>query len=225
MSIAQSHPAGWFVNPAPGATTQPVIVGIGGTTRPQSSSQRALERCLAFARESGAETVLVSGPQLPTGIYDPSRAERSAEALELVRLLRRADGLIIASPAYHGSISGHLKNALDFTEDMRGDARPYLDGRAVGLICTAMGWQAGGATLAALRAIAHALRGWPTPLGVLINTAVTGFDSNGCCLDAATDDQLRMMAKQVVEFAQMKTLAAAMQSGTPAPLRVAAEAP
>ncbi|MGE6743549.1 NADPH-dependent FMN reductase [Allorhizobium pseudoryzae] len=225
MSIAQSHPAGWFVNPTPGATTQPLIVGIGGTTRPQSSSQRALERCLSFTRESGAETVLLSGPQLPTGIYDPSRVERSAEALDLVRLLRRADGVILASPAYHGSISGHLKNALDFTEDMRGDARSYLDGRAVGLICTAMGWQAGGTTLAAMRAITHALRGWPTPLGVMINTAVTSFDSNGCCLDAATDDQLRMMAKQVVEFAEMKMLAAATQSGMPAPLRVAAEVP
>lgn len=224
MSIAQNHPAGWFVNQEPGTMIRPVIVGIGGTTRAQSSSQLALERCLAFARETGAETVLISGPQLPTSIYDPSQAKRSAEAQELVRHLRRADGLIIASPAYHGSISGHLKNALDFTEDMRGDARPYLDGRAVGLICTAMGWQAGGATLAALRAITHALRGWPTPLGVLINTAVPCFDAAGRCLDTTTDDQLRMMAKQVVDFAEIRAKAT-MQTGRQAAVRVAAAVP
>lgn len=225
MSIAQTHPAGWFVNREPDAIAQPVIVGIGGTMRAPSSSQLALERCLAFVRESGAETVLISGPQLPTSIYDPSRIERSAEEQELVRHLRRADGLIIASPAYHGSISGHLKNALDFTEDMHGDARPYLDGRAVGLICTAKGWQAGGATLSALRAITHALRGWPAPLGVLINTAVPSFDPDGRCLDAATDAQLRTMAKQVVDFARMMAVAAARPSNTPAALRVAAATP
>ena len=62
--------------------------------------------------------------------------------------LRRADGLIVATPAYHGGVSGLVKNALDFTEDLRGDERVYLSGRAVGCIVCADGAQAMGSTLA-----------------------------------------------------------------------------
>ena len=111
----------------------------------------------------------------------------------MVEAVRAADGLIIASPGYHGSISGLVKNALDGLEDLRDDVRPYLDGRAVGLIVRADGPQAGDSTLAALRAIVHALRGWPTPLGVVQIGA------------EATDDQrLALVAAQVVEFSRAR---------------------
>ena len=72
--------------------------------------------------------------------------------------------IIVASPAYHGGVSGLVKNALDYVEDLRDAKRPYLDGRAVGCIACAGGWQAAVATLTGLRSISHALRGWPTPL-------------------------------------------------------------
>ena len=194
--------------------TRPLIVGIGGTTRESSSSERSMARCLSVARELGAETLAIGGAEMPTEMYDPRNPLRSAAAARLVEALRAADGVLIASPAYHGGISGHLKNALDYTEDMRGDTRPYLDGRAVGLVVTAMGWQAGGTTLAALRAVVHALRGWPSPLGVIFNSSTMSFETQGNCSDAATDEQLRAMTTQVVEFARMKRLAAAMQVRT-----------
>jgi FMN reductase len=91
----------------------------------------------------------------------------------LVDALRRADGVIIASPGYHGSVSGLVKNALDYVEDLREDDNPYLSGRAVGCVTTAYGWQAAVTTLQTLRSIVHALRGWPTPLGAAINSAST----------------------------------------------------
>ena len=65
-----------------------------------------------------------------------------------------------------------IKNALDYAEDTAKDARPYLDGRAVGCIACAYGWQATDSTLIAMRSIVHALRGWPTPLGVAANTTM-----------------------------------------------------
>ena len=72
-----------------------------------------------------------------------------------------------------------MKNALDYTEDMCKDAEPYLDGRAVGLIVCGHGWQSTGVVLSAFRSIVHALRGWPTPMGVAINTLVERFDEKG----------------------------------------------
>jgi len=57
-----------------------------------------------------------------------------------------------------------VKNVLDLLEDTAQDAeRPYLTDMPVGLIVTAYGWQATGSTIAALRAIVHAFRAWPTP--------------------------------------------------------------
>ncbi|HUY82939.1 MAG TPA: NAD(P)H-dependent oxidoreductase, partial [Steroidobacteraceae bacterium] len=146
----------------------PLIVGIGGTTRPGSASERALRHVLARARELGARTELLTGAQLVLPIYVPNDGERDAAVHALVAALRRANGIVVASPGYHGSLSGLIKNALDYAEDMHDDRPPYFEDRAVGLIACASGWQATGATLAALRSIVHALRGWPTPLGVAI---------------------------------------------------------
>ena len=118
-----------------------------------------------------------------------------------MRAVSAADGLIIASPGYHGGISGLVKNALDYVEDLRGDPRPYLDGRAVGCVATAAGWQAAGSTLQALRAVVHALRGWPTPLGVAVNSELPVWSEDGTVADAGLVTQLEILTGQVVDFA------------------------
>jgi FMN reductase len=150
---------------------------------------------------NGAKTTLLKGRDLTLPFYDPTQRERSEGARQLVALLAKSDGVIIASPGYHGSISGLVKNALDYAEDLRDDVRAYLDGRAVGCIACAHGWQATGTTLVALRSIVHSLRGWPTPLGVTINSAVTTFAEDGSCVDAAVAKQLEIVGRQVAEFA------------------------
>jgi len=190
-----------------------MIVGLGGTVRVGSSSERALQFALAKARSLGADTELLVGSQILLPIYSPESPERDATATHLISVLRRADGLIVASPGYHGSLSGLIKNALDYAEDMREDTRPYFEGRAVGLIACANGWQATGATLTALRSIVHALRGWPTPLGVAINTSESRFDASNEPSTPATAQQLDILASQVVEFAlQRAALTAARHS-------------
>jgi len=123
----------------------------------------------------------------------------SEEVQDFVASIRQAKGIIIASPGYHGSVSGLVKNAIDYIEETSRDDRVYLDGVPVGLISTAYGWQATGSTLAALRSIVHALRGWPTPLGVGINSS-TGVFKDGACQDDAVSNQLAMVGRQVAEF-------------------------
>jgi FMN reductase len=93
------------------------------------------------------------------------------------------DGIVIATPGYHGGVSGLVKNAIDLLEDLREDKRSYFDGRAVGLIVTAAGWQACGVTLMSMRGIVHAVRGWPTPHGITINTVAQRAIVNGQIAD------------------------------------------
>lgn len=185
---------------------QPVIVGIGGTTRPGSTTERALHTALLAAEKLGAKTIAIAGPDLPMEPYDPASPTRSAQAKRIVDSLAKADGVILASPSYHGSLSGLIKNALDYVEDLRGDARPYLEGRAVGCIVAAEGPQAMGTTLSALRAIVHALRGWPTPYGVLIDAKSRPFGEDGVAPAKTVSESLHMVAHQVVEFARMRHL-------------------
>jgi len=183
--------------------TKLLIVGIGGTTRPTSSTDRALRIALKAAEDAGAGTLIFDGPflsRLPH--YVPEHPERNEEQRQLVEAVRKADGLIVASPGYHGGVSGLVKNALDLLEDLRDDPRSYLDGRAVGCVVNAAGWQASASTLAALRSIVHALRGWPTPFGATLNTSEKLFDAHGHCTDEKVAAQLALVGKQVVEFAR-----------------------
>ena len=172
-------------------TARPLIVGIGGTTRSGSSSERLLHQALAAAQATGADTLAFSGERLLFPIY--GTAKLGAAELEFIEALRRCDGIVIASPGYHGSLSGMVKNVLDYAEELRGDARPYLEGRAVGLIAAAAGWQAGGSTLQHLRSIVHALRGWPAPLGVVANSSQPEHDCS---------EQIGLMMGQVTGFAR-----------------------
>jgi len=198
------------------AQLRPVILGIGGTTRPDSSTERALQVALKAAAAAGAETAVISGADLHLPMYDPAVPGLPPQAERLIAEVRRCHGLIIASPGYHGTHSGMVKNAIDYIEELSGDPSPYFDGRAVGCIACAFGWQATGTTLVALRSIVHALRGWPTPLGVGINSAMPVFCANGGCIDESVRFQLETVGRQVVEFAQMRLAARSATEARPA---------
>ncbi len=176
------------------------IVAVGGTLRAGSSTERAMRHVLKAAERAGARTRLISGPALQLPMYQPENPERTEAARDLVAQLALADGIILGSPGYHGSISGLVKNALDYAEDLRGDARPYFSGRAVGCIATAGGWPGAVNTLGALREIVHALRGWPTPLGAAINSSERVFDEHGECLVPRVAELLDLIAAEVMGF-------------------------
>jgi len=184
-------------------TTNPFIVGIGGTTGAGSTTECALTVALDAACREGARVRLFGGADLAALPHYATDAAASSDiAKEMVAAMRAADGLIVASPGYHGSISGLVKNAIDYLEETAKDRRVYLDGLPVGLIVTAYGWQATGSTLGTLRSIVHALRGWPTPLGAAIKAA-SGLFVDGACTDPAAQAQLELVGRQVVEFARL----------------------
>ena len=187
------------------ANSRPFIVGIGGTTRPGSSSEKVLRYALSLAAAQGADTELFDGASINLPMYAPESDVRSEASQKLIGSLRRANGVILSSPCYHGSISGLMKNALDYTEDMCKDPEPYLDGRAVGLIVCGHGWQSTGIVLTAFRSIVHALRGWPTPMGVAINTLTERVEEDGAGMTEQTERQMGIMVRQVVEFARLRS--------------------
>jgi FMN reductase len=182
-----------------------LIVGIGGTTRSGSSSERLMRAVLARCVTRGAETVAFGGAtlaELPH--YAPDDPARSPVQQAFVDAVRNADGFVVATPGYHGGISALVKNALDLMEDTRGDARIYLDGCPVGLIVSAAGWQATGATLSALRDVVCALRGWPAPISLAVNSVEQRpFDSTGELTDTDVAAAADLQAHQLLSFERM----------------------
>lgn len=193
---------------------RPYIVGIGGTARAGSTTENALRFALRVTEEEGAQTSGFFGPELAQlPMYATENRDRTASAQRFAAELRRADGIIVASPSYHGAVSGLIKNALDYVEDLRDDEPPYFDGRAVGCIATGAGWQAIVATLQQLRTISHALRGWPTPLGAAVNVRHKVFGDDGEIVDERVKFQLETVGRQVLQFANFKLAASQVTSG------------
>jgi FMN reductase len=180
----------------------PLVVGVGGTLRANSSTERALRHCLTSVQRQGGRTKLYCGTDLDMPMYTPHEPARSTKATGLIAALRDADAVVIASPGYHGGVSGLVKNALDYIEDLRAAPRVYLDDAPLGCIACAHGWQAAVGTLNQLRSIGHALRAWPTPLGVAINSADQIFDASGKLTDPAIANQLELLATQLLVFAR-----------------------
>jgi FMN reductase len=189
----------------------PRIVAIGGTVSTGSTTELALRTAMASAVAQGAKVQLFGGAYLAALPHYRSTAHAGAEGSEMVEAVRQADGVLLAAPGYHGTISGLVKNALDYLEDLSKDSRPYLDGRAVGLVATAYGDQATMSTMQTLRSIVHALRGWPTPMGATIRTFPGLYSVDGECLDDRARLQLELVGQQVVQGAT--SLAAASRTG------------
>lgn len=183
----------------------PLILGIGGTPRAGSSTEQALSLALRAAEQAGCRTRLIGGEFLSgLPIFDPRPTDPAPAQAILAQAAREADGFIVATPGYHGSLSGLVKNALDTLELTREDARPYFQDRPVGTIVVADGWQAAGTTLMALRATIHALRGWPTPFGAALSAAGGLFGPDGEVLDPQDGWRLSTVAGQVCDFAKAR---------------------
>ncbi|MDT4962432.1 MAG: reductase, partial [Pseudonocardiales bacterium] len=94
-----------------------LIVGIGGSTSAASVTNLLLRACLDAAAARGARTVAFTGDELAElPIFDANVDIAAPAAAALVAAVRDADAVIIATPGYHGGMSGLVKNAIDHLE-------------------------------------------------------------------------------------------------------------
>jgi FMN reductase len=144
-----------------------VLVGLGGTLRAVSYSKMALEAALAIAAEKGAETHLIDIKTLRLPMYDADAEindyPEPKVVEEFIELHRRADVYLWSTPCYHGTVTGSFKNAVDFLEFMSDDERPYLTGRAVGVMTVN-----DTPPIDHMRTIARELRAWVCPSSVVL---------------------------------------------------------
>src|SRR5690606_29549865 len=144
------------------------ILGIGGTTSEKSWSLVPLDAALERARERGCDVVraTVHDLDLPMFRTDWKLEDYPPSLPWLLDEIRRADGLIICSPTYHGTMSGAIKNLLDSLIFLGWDKPAYLGGKPVALM--AYGGMTSMGVLSGLTQVVRGLKGITVPTHIAI---------------------------------------------------------
>jgi FMN reductase len=176
------------------------VLGIAGSLRQDSYSTLGLKIVLEEAIKYGSESYLLDLRELNLPLYNPGGSSTSNEstsnitsknALErTATALKWADALILASPDYHGSMSGTLKNFLDyFWEEFAGKTFGYI-----------VASHEKGLTVAdQMRTAIRQCYGWSMPYNISIN-GEKDFDSKGTLVNSTLAKRLKMLARDLVIY-------------------------
>ncbi len=169
------------------------IVGIGGSLRPNSYSQIALNLASARVEALGAEMEILDLRTMQLPFCNGEDDYSNYPDVERLRsTVKQADGLILATPEYHGSVSGVLKNALDLMDFEQ------LDGKVTGLI-SVLGGQSNSNALNDLRVIMRWVHAWVIPEQIAVGEAWKAFDADGKILDEKVSQRFDQFAQSLVE--------------------------
>lgn len=175
------------------------VAGIAGSIRPGSYTRSAVVHALRGAADAGAETELVDLRQYQLPFCDGGENE-AAYPKDVFRLrdqIKRADGIILGTPEYHSHFSGVLKNALDLM------GFDEFEGKMIGLVGVSGGRQGAIEALHALRNVGRALHAWVVPEEAGVAEAWNAFDEAGNLKDPQLAQRLRLVGRQVAEFARL----------------------
>jgi len=91
-----------------------MIVIISGTNRPGSNTRKVTTRVEAGYQALGVKTQVLDLAEMPPEVFMPtSYAEKSAGFKKFTDAILGADGLVIVTPEYNGSVPGVLKYFID----------------------------------------------------------------------------------------------------------------
>jgi FMN reductase len=159
--------------------------------REGSHSARALGVLLEEARARGAETRLLDLRAADLPMYRPHGAVLETEGLlKATEAVNWADAFVLASPDYHGSMSGAMKNFLDYywTE---------FAGKVFGYLCASH--EKGLTVMDQMRTAVRQCYGWSLPYGVSFH-GNEDFDAAGNIQNQTIARRLRMLARDLVTY-------------------------
>ncbi len=167
------------------------VLGVAGSIRQGSYSTRALKIALEYAKKQGAEVRLLDLNTVVLPLYDPS-ASASKEVEHTTEAIAWADAFILASPDYHGSMSGALKNFLDyFYEEFAGKVFGYI----------VASHEKGLTVMEQMRTAVRQCYGWSMPYGVSIN-GPQDFTADEI-RNTRLSNRLRMMTRDLVVYGRL----------------------
>jgi NAD(P)H-dependent FMN reductase len=167
------------------------ILGVAGSMRDGSYSSKGLKIALKAAKMRGAEVQILHLNKTILPLFNPS-APRSEDMREAGRHVARADAFILASPDYHGSVSGALKNFLDcFYEEFSGKLFSYI----------VASHEKGLTVMDQMRTAVRQCSGWSLPYGVSVNGEQDFVE--GHIVNRELSERLEMMSRDLVMYGRL----------------------
>lgn len=168
------------------------VLGVGSSLRELSYSTSGLKLLLDKAKSKMAETRLIDLRQtnLPM-LY--STKEDTEEIVQTTELVKWADAFVLATPDYHGSMSGSLKNFLDyFWSEFAGKTFGYI----------VASHEKGLTVMDQMRTAVRQCYGWSLPYGISINSE-EDFDDKMELTNKELMSRLDMMARDLVVYGKL----------------------
>jgi NAD(P)H-dependent FMN reductase len=167
------------------------VLGVAGSMRKGSYSTQALAIALEHVKNQGAEVRMLELIKTVLPLYDPNAPE-SKEIELATESVAWADAFILASPDYHGSISGALKNFLDYFYEEFG-------GKVFGYVVASH--EKGLTVMDQMRTAVRQCYGWSMPYGVSVN-GPQDF-TEGEIVNARLSKRLQMMSRDLVVYGRL----------------------
>ena len=162
----------------------PKILAFAGSTRSGSFNKQLIKVGVRGAEAAGAQVTLIDLRDLKLPLYDGDDEEQNGlpeGALRLKELMKAHDGLLISSPEYNSSISGVLKNAIDWASRPAPNEAPLeaFDGKVAALLSASPGALGGLRGLFAVRSILGTIKVVVLPDQVAVSKAHEAFNEDG----------------------------------------------
>jgi len=167
------------------------ILGVGSSMRDGSYSTATLKITLDMANKLGMETQLLDlqKTQIPMFYSQKNDTEEIKQVKDAVKW---ADAFILATPDYHGSMSGVMKNFLDyFWSDFAG--------KLFGYICASH--EKGLTVMDQMRTAVRQCYGWSMPYGISIN-GDEDFE-NEILKNPKLQSRLRMLSRDLSVYGEI----------------------
>jgi NAD(P)H-dependent FMN reductase len=188
--------------------TKTKLLVFAGATREGSFNKKLARLAAKAAEEAGAEVTLVDLKDYPMPLYDGDDESASGlppKALEFKKLVKEADGYIIASPEYNSGYSGVLKNAIDWasrpSEAGEGSAAAFF-GKYAGIMAASPGALGGLRGLYALRELLMNINVTVLPRMQAVGGAGAAFNDDGTLKDEKFSKGVAGVAQDLVKLLQ-----------------------
>jgi len=182
------------------------IAGIAGSLRSGSVNRLLLQAAGQHLPPGARLAVFDLLDRVPAFSEDWEADPAPLAVAELRRLIATADGLLIATPEYNGSIPGQLKNALDWASRPHGSAA--LQDTPAAVISASPRRQGAADAAADLRKVLQAAGASVIPSGLSVPRAHTQFTSGGQLANPALRRQLRTVTGDLIQAAASRHKAA-----------------
>ncbi|KAJ0400641.1 hypothetical protein P43SY_000926 [Pythium insidiosum] len=188
--------AATFVPPGARLTHRPRILVLYGSLRQTSFSRCLAYECARILDLLGAEVRVFNPQGLP--VRDPSVEATSEKVQELRALVEWSEGHVWVSPEMHGTITGVMKNQIDWIPLNTGSVRP-TQGKTVAVLQVNGGSQSFNA-VNALRLLARWMRMPCCTNQSSVPKAWTEFDEQGRMKPSSYRDRVVDVMEEYYKF-------------------------